>query len=72
MNTFKIAYKDHRNCENAQLVASVDYETITTFKSPFVEAIKQLWANNGIQQCYHRRREYHLIDSAKYYLNDMD
>jgi len=51
--------------ENADLIRSVDYETVTTFDSPFVEAIKQLWADSGIQECYDRRREYQLTDSAK-------
>ncbi len=40
MDLLKIPYKDHRNSENTELVESVDYETMTTFNSPFVEAIK--------------------------------
>lgn len=51
--------------ENAELVRSVDYETVTTFDAPFVEAIKSLWSDPGIQECYDRRREYQLTDSAK-------
>lgn len=51
--------------ENAELVRSVDYETVTQFDAPFVEAIKSLWADPGIQECYDRRREYQLTDSAK-------
>lgn len=51
--------------ENAELVRSVDYETVTTFDSPYVEAIKALWYDGGIQECYDRRREYQLTDSAK-------
>lgn len=51
--------------EKAELVRSVDFETVTTFESPFVEAIKDLWADAGIQECYDRRREYQLTDSAK-------
>lgn len=72
MDLLKIPYKDHRNKENAELVRSVDYETVTTFDAPFVEAIKSLWADPGIQECYGRRREYQLTDSAKYYLSDID
>lgn len=51
--------------EKAELVRSVDFETVTTFESPYVEAIKDLWADAGIQECYDRRREYQLTDSAK-------
>lgn len=51
--------------EKAELVRSVDYETVTTFESPYVEAIRDLWKDAGIQECYDRRREYQLTDSAK-------
>ncbi|XP_076356657.1 guanine nucleotide-binding protein G(q) subunit alpha-like [Tachypleus tridentatus] len=72
MEMLKVSYKDQNNIENAELVRSVDYETVTTFGSPYVEAIKSLWADPGIQECYDRRREYQLTDSAKYYLSDID
>ncbi|XP_076342935.1 guanine nucleotide-binding protein G(q) subunit alpha isoform X3 [Tachypleus tridentatus] len=72
MDLLKISYKDQNNIENAELIRSVDYETVTTFDSPYVEAIKSLWADPGIQECYDRRREYQLTDSAKYYLSDID
>ena len=51
--------------ENAKLIKDVDYETVTTFEKPYVEAIQSLWADSGIQECYDRRREYQLTDSAK-------
>ena len=51
--------------EKAELVRSVDFETVTTFESPYVEAIKDLWHDVGITECYDRRREYQLTDSAK-------
>ena len=35
--------------EKADLVKSVDYETVTSFDPPYVEAIKDLWADPGIQ-----------------------
>lgn len=51
--------------EHAELIRSVDFETVTTFEPPYVQAIKDLWADAGIQECYDRRREYQLTDSAK-------
>lgn len=51
--------------EKAKLIAEVDYETVTTFENPYVDAIKDLWNDKGIQECYERRREYQLTDSAK-------
>jgi len=53
--------------ENANMVRQIDHEheTVTTFEQQFVDAIKALWADSGIQECYDRRREYQLTDSAK-------
>lgn len=51
--------------EHAELVMSIDYESVTTFEDPYLNAIKCLWADAGIQECYDRRREYQLTDSAK-------
>jgi len=72
MDLLKIQYEDGSCTEKAELVRSIDYETVTQFESPYVEAIKDLWGDPGIQECYDRRREYQLTDSAKYYLLDID
>lgn len=50
---------------NALLIREVDVEKVTTFEHRYVSAIKTLWADPGIQECYDRRREYQLSDSAK-------
>ncbi|XP_011312903.1 G protein alpha q subunit isoform X2 [Fopius arisanus] len=71
MDLLKIQYGDSSNIEKAELVRSIDFETVTSFESPYVEAIKDLWADAGIQECYDRRREYQLTDSAKYYISDL-
>jgi len=65
MDLLKIQYEDGTCTEKAELVRSIDYETVTTFEPPYVEAIKDLWCDPGIQECYDRRREYQLTDSAK-------
>ncbi|XP_014612963.1 PREDICTED: guanine nucleotide-binding protein G(q) subunit alpha isoform X4 [Polistes canadensis] len=72
MELLKIEYGESSNIEKAELVRAVDFETVTTFESPYVEAIKDLWNDSGIQECYDRRREYQLTDSAKYYLMEID
>lgn len=51
--------------ELGELVMSIDYETVSSFEDPYLNAIKTLWADAGIQECYDRRREYQLTDSAK-------
>uniref|UniRef100_X1YV83 Guanine nucleotide-binding protein subunit alpha n=2 Tax=Capitella teleta TaxID=283909 RepID=X1YV83_CAPTE len=72
MDTLKIPYRDPINEENGKMVKEVDYETVTTFEQPYVDAIRSLWCDPGIQECYDRRREYQLTDSAKYYLDSVD
>ncbi|ESO12413.1 hypothetical protein HELRODRAFT_184821 [Helobdella robusta] len=72
MDMLKIPYKNPSNEEHARMVKQVDYETVTTFEQPYVDAIKSLWLDSGIQECYDRRREYQLTDSAKYYLDSID
>jgi len=72
MDLLRIEYRDPSCQEKGDLVRGIDYETVTAFESPYVEAIKDLWGDSGIQECYDRRREYQLTDSAKYYLSDID
>lgn len=71
MDLLKICYGESSSQSKAELIKEIDYETVTTFESPYVQAIKDLWADAGIQECYDRRREYQLTDSAKYYLSDL-
>ncbi|KAM9820120.1 guanine nucleotide-binding protein G(q) subunit alpha-like [Neosynchiropus ocellatus] len=72
MNILEIPYQHELNKTNASTVGEVDVEQITTLTNPYVDAIKSLWADPGIQECYNRKREYQLSDSAKYYLDDLD
>lgn len=50
---------------NALLIREVDVEKVTTFEHQYVNAIKTLWSDPGVQECYDRRREFQLSDSAK-------
>ncbi|XP_045470849.1 guanine nucleotide-binding protein G(q) subunit alpha isoform X1 [Harmonia axyridis] len=72
MDLLKICYAESSSQDKAELIKEIDYETVTTFEPPYVQAIKDLWADAGIQECYDRRREYQLTDSAKYYLSDLE
>ncbi|XP_055921577.1 G protein alpha q subunit isoform X1 [Eupeodes corollae] len=72
MDMLKIQYGAPDNVEGAELISGIDYETVATFEDPYVSAIRNLWADAGIQECYDRRREYQLTDSAKYYLMEID
>ncbi|XP_057576454.1 guanine nucleotide-binding protein subunit alpha-14 isoform X2 [Hippopotamus amphibius kiboko] len=72
MDTLRIQYVCEQNKENAQLIREVEVDKVSALSGDQVEAIKQLWQDPGIQECYDRRREYQLSDSAKYYLTDID
>lgn len=72
MDLLKIQYAQSSSPQKAELIKEIDYETVTTFEPPYVSAIKDLWSDAGIQECYDRRREYQLTDSAKYYLSDLE
>ncbi|CAM9909928.1 unnamed protein product [Lampetra planeri] len=72
METLKIPYTYEYNKEHAQLVREVDIEKVCSFDKPYVEAVRCLWDDPGIEECYDRRREYQLSDSTKYYLSAID
>ncbi|XP_028658277.1 guanine nucleotide-binding protein subunit alpha-14-like [Erpetoichthys calabaricus] len=67
-----ISFKTPENIKNAQRISSVEVDQVTTLGSSDAAAIKVLWNDPGIQECYDRRREYQLSDSAKYYIVDID
>ncbi|KAK9678914.1 G-protein alpha subunit [Popillia japonica] len=72
MDKLRIEYDDIANKEKSILIASIDRDAITTLNSDYVEAIKMLWNDTGIQEAYNRRREYQLTDSTKYFLTEID
>ncbi|KAG8595830.1 hypothetical protein GDO81_001647 [Engystomops pustulosus] len=65
MDTLRIQYSSEQNMENALLVREVEVDKVNSLERKHVEAIKKLWEDPGIQECYDRRREYQLSDSAK-------
>lgn len=50
---------------NATTVNKADVEKVVTLTNPYTDALKSLWSDPGIQECYNRKREYQLSDSAK-------
>lgn len=50
---------------NGAMVSEVEVEKVKTLTKPYADAIKSLWSDPGIQECYTRKREYQLSDSAK-------
>ncbi|XP_016968887.2 G protein alpha q subunit-like isoform X1 [Drosophila rhopaloa] len=71
MAKLDISYGQKEHKELADLVLSIAYDTVETFKDPYVSAIRTLWGDAGIRKCYDRRNEYQLTDSAEYFLSDL-
>ncbi|KAK2840741.1 hypothetical protein Q7C36_012320 [Tachysurus vachellii] len=72
METLSIALGSPDNKTYADLLIEVDVDKMMELEESYVEAIRCLWKDPGIAECYDRRREYQLTDSAKYYLSDLD
>ena len=49
----------------ADLILDCDPETVQELLPDMVVGIKSLWADNGVGECYDRRREFQLADSCK-------
>lgn len=49
----------------ANAVLEVEVDKVEELDQNLVVAIRSLWNDPGIQECYDRRREYQLSDSTK-------
>ncbi|KAK7896491.1 hypothetical protein WMY93_021816 [Mugilogobius chulae] len=65
-------YKFEENKVCAKSVTQVDTEKLYSLSKLHVDALKSLWTDPGVQECYLRKREYQLSDSTKYYLNNLN
>jgi GTPase SAR1 family protein len=74
MEKLMIEFDEERRMNDARLVFQVATrgEDTLPFTLELSEAMKRLWSDKGLQQCFHRSREYQLNDSCKYYLDDID
>uniref|UniRef100_A0A6J0TRU6 Guanine nucleotide-binding protein subunit alpha n=1 Tax=Pogona vitticeps TaxID=103695 RepID=A0A6J0TRU6_9SAUR len=72
METLRIPYVMPENVRNAQVLMGVDAYKITAMEKHHGQMIQSLWRDAGIQTCYRRRREYHLLDSTAYFLSSLD
>ncbi|XP_032321893.1 guanine nucleotide-binding protein subunit alpha-15 isoform X3 [Camelus ferus] len=72
MDRLQIPYSRPESEHHADLVMSQDPYKVTTFEKRFAVAMQRLWSDAGIRACYERRREFHLLDSAVYYLSNLE
>ncbi|TMW41435.1 hypothetical protein DOY81_013484 [Sarcophaga bullata] len=73
MQRLQIPFETQQNAlTNSMLIKYVDLNCILKLNVAYVTALKELWADSGIQECYLRRREYALLDSTKYFFSHLD
>lgn len=72
MDQLQIPFSRPESKSHASLVMSQDPYKVTSFEKPFAVAMQWLWSDGGIRACYERRREFHLLDSAVYYLSHLE
>lgn len=72
MDTLGIDYVNPRSSEDQQQLSAMANALEDGMTPELAEVIKRLWSDPGTQACFERASEYHLSDSAAYYLNDVD
>jgi guanine nucleotide-binding protein G(i) subunit alpha len=55
--------------QQADVIVNSD---VNNFSQKDAEAIKQIWKSEGAQEAFKRSSEFQLLDSAKYYFDDLD
>ncbi|XP_055504578.1 guanine nucleotide-binding protein G(o) subunit alpha isoform X3 [Leucoraja erinacea] len=74
MDTLGIEYGDKDRKADAKMVCDVvgRMEDTEPFSPELLGAMKRLWSDSGMVECFSRAREYQLNDSAQYYLECLD
>lgn len=74
MQSLQISFADYARDQDAKMVFDIvtRMEDTEPFSEEFLLAMKRLWTDSGVQQCFQRSNEYQLNDSAKYFLDDLD
>lgn len=72
MDQLQIPFSRPESKHHASLVMGQDPYKVTSFGKPYMAAMQYLWRDAGVRACYERRREFHLLDSAVYYLSHLE
>ena len=54
------------------MLSYIELGTSGGLNPELTEALKALWADSGVQECFRRSNEYQLNDSAEYFFNNID
>ncbi|KAI5709345.1 hypothetical protein M8J76_016022 [Diaphorina citri] len=74
MPNLSISFSNNERETDAKMVFDViqRMEDTEPFSEELLSAMKRLWIDSGVQECFGRSNEYQLNDSAKYFLDDLD
>lgn len=72
MEKLQIQYDDTSNIERARWFFEEEFNYLTTPSSEHIEVCKTLWADPGIRECFKRKQEFYITESATYYLPKID
>ncbi|XP_054629033.1 guanine nucleotide-binding protein subunit alpha-14-like [Dunckerocampus dactyliophorus] len=72
MHTLHLPFAHTHNQNSAIMILEVEVDKVEDLDQNHVEAIRSLWTDAGVRECYDRRREYQLSDATKYYLTELD
>eukprot|EP00047_Mylnosiga_fluctuans_P002040 m.222911 g.222911 ORF g.222911 m.222911 type:complete len:360 (+) comp10848_c0_seq1:35-1114(+) len=73
MGALKINLGDQSNRVHVKAVLNYAEASAQVGLTPeLASAIKALWQDGGVQECFRRSNEYQLNDSAEYYFNSID
>jgi len=81
MDELQIPFSDPFHEDNAKFLESIDLTQITrstdecyhdTQCYKVLSAVKILWTDSGVQDCYKNQNDYHISDSITYFLSQLD
>lgn len=65
MKLLNIHFENEENSENAARIQNIDSDSLVKMESDWSDAIKALWQDKGVRDCFGKRNKFQLIDSAQ-------
>ncbi|KDR09594.1 guanine nucleotide-binding protein G(q) subunit alpha-like [Zootermopsis nevadensis] len=72
MEKLQIQFVDISNVERARLFVEEEFSYLTAPSCGHIEVCKTLWADPGVRECFRRKQEFYITESATYYLPKID
>jgi len=73
MEQLKISYERHENQAKAENIMAIQVNNLQNIHlSDLAHDIKSIWNDLGSKKCIARSNEWHLLDSAEYFISNID